>query len=245
MTKNYIQAVNAYKRQAIDTHLKHDDETLEEYIDRIYALGVWRLIMVSGITDWAVYRADDLLREQRPDLEQDRAAMMRHYTFYEDRLHMLTNAPDDYLDDIRLKALQRHRRKVDALSNAVRKEYTHLGVPFAEVCTTLCLFTNFIVVAEKTYRAYVELLGEAIIKQLPTYPEDAIRRLERSGNAANRLIEAIDTQGLAAGRVGTKVTERIVQGLLDSIISAEELDRAAAYANKEYRKAEREAAKKK
>lgn len=244
MTKNYIQAINAYKRQAIDTHLKQEGETMDEYVHRIYALGVWRLIMVSGITDWAVYKADDLLRGQRPDLERYREAMMRHYHFYEDRMHMLTEAPDDYLDDIRLKALQRHRRKVDALGNAVLKEYTHLGVPNPEVCTALCLFLNFIIVAEKSYRAYVELLGETIVKQLPSFPEDAIRRLERSGNAANRLIEAIDHEGLGTGKGGTKVTERIVQGLLESIVSTDELNRAAAYANKEYRKAEREAAKK-
>ena len=245
MTRNYVQAINAYKRQAMDKSLMLEGETEQDYTHRMYALGVWRLILVSGIADWAVYKADDLLRAHLPALEADREAMMRHYGFFEDRMHMMTEAPDDYLDDVRYKSLERHSHKLNALLNAVRKEYATLGVPFPEVCATLCLFTNFVIVAREAYRTYVKVLGEAIVKQLPSYPEDALRRLERSGLAADRLIQAIDKERLSEGKAATDVIVKISKELLESIISAEELNRAAEYANKEYRKAEQEAAKKK
>ena len=245
MTRNYVQAINAYKRQAMDKSLMLEGETEQDYTHRMYALGVWRLILVSGIADWAVYKADDLLRAHLPALEADRKAMMRHYGFFEDRMHMITEAPDDYLDDVRYKSLERHSHKLNALLNAVRKEYATLGVPFPEVCATLCLFTNFVIVAREAYRTYVKVLGEAIVKQLPSYPEDALRRLERSGLAADRLIQAIDKERLSEGKAATDVIVKISKELLESIISAEELNRAAEYANKEYRKAEQEAAKKK
>lgn len=244
MIRNYVQAINAYKRQAMDKSLMLEGETEQEYIHRMYALGVWRLIIVSGIADWAVYKADDLLRTHLSALEADREAMMRHYGFFEDRMHMMTEAPDDYLDDVRYKSLERQRHRLDALFNAVRKEYATLGVPFPEVCATLCLFTNFVIVAKAAYRAYIKVLGEAIIKQLPTHPEDALRRLDRSGLAANRLLRAIDTERLGEDKAGTAVIVRMSKELLESIISAEELNRAAAYANKEYKKAQQEEAQK-
>ena len=185
------------------------------------------------------------MRTYRPGLEQHREAMMRHYHYYEDRLHNMTNAPDDYMDDVRYKSLQRHRRKLDALFNAVYKEYDKMKVANPDICATLCLFTNFILVSTYAYRAYIKPLGEAIIKQLPTYAEDAIRRLERSGDAANRMLEAIDIDHIGEGRAATAMMSRISKGLLESIVSVDELNRAASYANKEYKRAEKETVNKK
>lgn len=234
---NYVQAIADGKRKAIDRSMMLEGEDIQSYIHRMHALGVWRLVMVSGITDWAVYRADDLLRRELPGLDRDREAMMRHYHFYEDRLHMMTKAPDDYLDDIRLKACQRHRRKLEALLKAVCKEYARIGVPCPKACATLCIFTNFIIVAEEAYRAYVRILGDGVARQLPTFAEDAIRRLERSGAAAGRIIGEIDTGRRSSDMTATAVISRMAKGLLESIISPDELNRAAEYANKEYRKA--------
>lgn len=241
--RNLVQAINAYKRQAVDTSLMDEGETLSHYATRLYAFGVWRMIMVSGITDWLAYRADDMLRQEARECEDNREAMMHHYHLYEDRLHMLTEAPDDYIDDIRSKAYDRHARKVVALVNAVTKEYRTLGVPHAEVCATLCVLENFVLVSQRAYRATVKPLGGTICRQLPTHAEDALRRLERCGDAVGRLLRAIDTEGLGEGRTANGTMTRLARELLESVVSPDELNRAAAYANSELKKAGKEGAR--
>lgn len=235
---NLVQALAAYRKQAVDTSLMNEGETLDGYASRMYAFGVWRMIMVSGITDWLVYRADDMLRREAAECEADREAMMHHYHLYEDRLHMLTEAPDDYIDDIRSKAYDRHSRKVEALVNAVDKEYRSLGIPHNGLCATLCVLENFVVVSQQAYRASVRPLGEVIRKQLPTHAEDALRRLERSGDAAGRLLLAIDKDRLGEGKKANETMTRLAMELLESVVSPAELNRAAAYANKELKKEE-------
>lgn len=241
--RNLVQAINAYKKQAVDTSLMDDGETLDHYATRLYSFGVWRMVMVAGITDWLAYRADDMLRSGMPGCGEDREAMMRHYHLYEDRLHMLTEAPDDYIDDIRSKAYDRHARKVVALVNAVTKEYRTLGVPHAEVCATLCVLENFVLVSQRAYRASVSPLGGTICRQLPTHAEDALRRLERCGDAVGRLLRAIDTEGLGEGRTANGTMTRLARELLESVVSPDELNRAAAYANSELRKTGKEEAR--
>lgn len=56
--RNLVQAITAYKKQAVDTSLMDEGETLDHYATRLYSFGVWRMVMVAGITDWLAYRAE-------------------------------------------------------------------------------------------------------------------------------------------------------------------------------------------
>lgn len=48
--RNLVQAITAYKKQAVDTSLMDEGETLDHYATRLYSFGVWRMVMVAGIT---------------------------------------------------------------------------------------------------------------------------------------------------------------------------------------------------
>lgn len=237
----FAQALQAYgkaKDLFIDETLLNKGETPEEFLNRMYRFGAWRVVMMAGLTDWAVYKADDMLRKDFPEVDEDREAMMRHYHFFEDRLLKITESPEDYILDIRQKAYERNSKKMEALLNGLRKEYERKEVPGADCCAMLGLFLNMAELASKVYKSSIKPLGTRLQAFLPTYIADALRRLERSESAADRILGQIDSEKRIFGCETNSNLIKLAHDLFLHVISPEELRVAAEYANKELRKGE-------
>lgn len=232
-----LQAYNKEREKFIDESLLNEGETPEEFLNRMYRFGAWRVVMMAGLCDWAIYKADDMLRESYPTLVEDREAMMRHYHFYEERLLCITEAPEDYIADIRLKAYERNSRKMNALLNSLRKEYKSKGVPAEDICSMLGLFLNVAELTHKVYEVSIKPLGTRLQAFLPTYIADALRRLERSESAAERILEKIDKERIIFKCESNDTLLQLAHELFLNAISPDELEAAAKFANKELKKA--------
>ena len=84
MYRDYANAIVKHRKYGVDTSMKAENESLEDYVNRLYKFMVYRTIMLTGLTDWSVYKLDDMLREQCPDNVEYREAMMRRYHLMED-----------------------------------------------------------------------------------------------------------------------------------------------------------------
>lgn len=227
-----MQAINAYKAQAPDSSLMKPGETPAQMATRMYAFAISRLLMAVAITDGFVYKADSLVRSDMPEADKLRQGMMRHYWRFTDRLATLTDAPQDFIDDLREKALKRMHRKMQALVNAIDKEFVRLGIGHHECCAVLCAYGNFITVAREAYQASVRPLGQVLIKSLPKYPMQALDVLDMSGEYANKIITLADPGHLGEGHKPNAAMTRLAESLLEKMASNEEFSRAANYALK-------------
>lgn len=239
-TVGLVQAITAYRKQAVDKSLMEPGESLSNYASRLYAFGTWRVIMASGVTDKFVYDADSRLREETGEWEEDRAAMMHHYHLFEGRIHpLLVRTDEDYTSDMREKVCERNKRKMNALVNALTKEIAKAGVPHPGAMAVLSAYANFAYLTKDIYEASVKPLGEVIRKQLPTDARDALLRLERSAEAALRIMKRIDVGGKYGSVQTNERTKKFAYELFLNIVNPDELERAVKYANKEAKKEKR------
>lgn len=240
MTKRDIVSAFTKRGKDLDVSAMEPGENYNHFVRRMYAHAVSSIMMVSALTDKYVYQADDLVRRDLPDQEYLREGMMRHYHRYEERLTTLTNAPADFIEDLREKALQRTRRKADALCNSITKEAKECGIEHSECYAALTSFTNFVFVAEECYRVAERPLGKVLARYMPDYAKRALDILEMAGDYAKKLIAVVDPEGKRKGEFASKKEQDLALALIESIMSEEERSKALAYAEKGLRKQQKQ-----
>lgn len=228
--RQWADVVSVYKEQAPDTSFIKPGETLEEFANRMYTYGISRLMMAAAITDGYVYQADDILRRDLSEADELRQGMMRHYWRFTDRLAQLVVAPEDYIDDMREKALKRLNRKMQALVNAIDKDFKKIGIEKHECCARVCAYINFCVVAKEAYKASVRPLGKVLQRSLPDYVIRALDVLDMSKDYANKILKVCDPNGLQEEHEANATILKFTEELLDKMCSQEEMERAASYA---------------
>ena len=237
MYRDYANAIVRHRKYGVDTSMKAENESLEDYVNRLYKFMVYRTIMLTGLTDWSVYKLDDMLREQCPDNVEYREAMMRRYHLMEEQINQLTMAPEDYIADMRLKTYQRHKRKMESLFNGLCKIYLKEGMRKAEVCAMISIYINMVELMHKCYNSALGTLGETVSRNIPKRLSQVLSWARLSQEAAIRMFKEIDVEGIMEKCEGNKKLFEQSQRLAESILSNDELERAVKYANQEYYKA--------